>query len=55
MRSLNTHNLVSKQDPNSPIYSYNNKLKSIVMNKGRIYEEIREIFYISLKFDQIRQ
>ena len=41
MRSLNTHGDVSKQVPNSSILGNNYKLDSLVVNKGRIHEELR--------------
>ena len=41
MWSLKTQGDVSKYIPNSPIYNYNQELKSIMVNKGRIYEELR--------------
>ena len=55
MRSLNTHDFVSKQGPNLPIQRLIHELKGIMVNKGRIHGEIREIFEIYLKFDQIRR
>ena len=39
MRSLITHQFVSKLMPNSPILSNNYELRSIVVNKGRFQEE----------------
>ena len=41
MRSLNTHKLMSKQLPNSPILKNNYELDSIMVNKGQIHEELK--------------
>ena len=42
VQSLNTHQFVSKLIPNSKILRLNHELNNIVVNKGRIYGEIRE-------------
>ena len=39
VRLFNTHELVSKQLPNSPILKINHKLDSIEVKKGRIHRE----------------
>ena len=45
--SLKTHKCVSKKKPNSPIYSFNQELISIMENKGLIHREIGNFFRCS--------
>ena len=40
MRSSISHGLVSKIKPNLPILGIYNKLKGIMLNKGRIHSEL---------------
>ena len=44
--SLNSHEIMSKLIPNSPILSNNHELRSIVVNKGRIHGQLRKIWII---------
>ena len=55
MRSLNTHDVMSKQSPNLLIKRLIHELKGIMVNKGQIQKELGKFFEISLKFDQIKQ
>ena len=49
-RSLISHGLVSKIIPNLPIWLFNNDLRGIIVNKGRIHREIRKFLMFSSKF-----
>ena len=44
MRSLNTHEHVSKQLPNSPILRNNHELDNIMVNKGQVHKDLKEYF-----------
>ena len=53
MWSLNTHNQVSQQTPNLPNLIIIHKLRGIMVNKGRIHKEFKEILKDLFEFDQI--
>ena len=53
-RSSISHGLVSKINPNLPIWGIMSELKGIMVNKGRIHREFRyfrDIFWNLVKLD----
>ena len=53
-RSSISHGLVSKINPNLPIWGIKSELKGIMVNKGRIHRELRyfrDIFWNLVKLD----
>ena len=54
MRSSISHGLVSKINPNLPIWGIKSELKGIMVNNGRIQRELRyfrDIFWNLVKLD----